>query len=127
IVEHGHDDAAMRRTPAVEQFWTSIERDDGALFRLLGETDAEIFDEGNTETGKWQLIHASDDGTSRRVLSMPRRRQRGVHHAGETSFRPIMPATMSPMQPRRASVAGSLKRMMPSMAVPTAPIPVQIA
>jgi len=35
-----------------------------------------------------------------------------------------MPATISPMLARRNAVAGSPNRMMPSVAVPTAPIPV---
>ncbi len=38
-----------------------------------------------------------------------------------------MPHTISAMQPMRAAVAGSLKSMMPRIAVPTAPIPVHTA
>jgi PiT family inorganic phosphate transporter len=44
-----------------------------------------------------------------------------------TSFSPAMPATISPMLARRNTLAGSLNRMMPSAAVPTAPMPVQTA
>lgn len=44
-----------------------------------------------------------------------------------TSFRPTMPLTMRPTQTRRTVVAGSLKRTMPRMAVPTVPMPVQTA
>lgn len=43
------------------------------------------------------------------------------------SFSPIMPATIRPMHRNRGAVAGSLKRIMPKAAVPTAPTPVQIA
>ncbi len=44
-----------------------------------------------------------------------------------TSFSPTMPATISPMQARRAAVAGSPNSAMPRIAVPTAPMPVQTA
>ncbi|MGY3110291.1 hypothetical protein ACVWW7_006918 [Bradyrhizobium sp. LM6.9] len=44
-----------------------------------------------------------------------------------TSFSPTIPATISPMLARRNAVAGSPNRMMPSVAVPTAPMPVQTA
>jgi len=44
-----------------------------------------------------------------------------------TTFSPMMPATIRPMQASRATVAGSPNSAMPSKAVPTAPIPVQIA
>ena len=44
-----------------------------------------------------------------------------------TSFSPTIPATISPMLARRNAVAGSPNRTMPSVAVPTAPMPVQTA
>jgi membrane glycosyltransferase len=47
--------------------------------------------------------------------------------AGVNSFRPNMPETISARQTSRAAVAGSLNSRMPTMAVPTAPIPVQTA
>jgi membrane glycosyltransferase len=47
--------------------------------------------------------------------------------AGVNSFRPNMPETISARQTSRAAVAGSLNTRMPTMAVPTAPIPVQTA
>ncbi len=43
------------------------------------------------------------------------------------AFSPTIPATMSPIKPRRAAVAGSPKRAMPRSAVPTVPMPVQTA
>ncbi|EJL30881.1 membrane glycosyltransferase [Caulobacter sp. AP07] len=46
---------------------------------------------------------------------------------GVNSFRPNMPETISARQTSRAAVAGSLNTRMPTMAVPTAPIPVQTA
>ncbi len=46
---------------------------------------------------------------------------------GLTSFNPTMPATMRRMEPIRRRSFGSLKRMMPRMATPTAPMPVQTA
>lgn len=45
----------------------------------------------------------------------------------DTSFSPTMPATISPMLARRNAAAGSPNRMIPSAAVPTAPMPVQTA
>jgi membrane glycosyltransferase len=47
--------------------------------------------------------------------------------AGVNSFRPNMPETISARQTSRAAVAGSLNTRMPTMAVPTAPMPVQTA
>jgi membrane glycosyltransferase len=47
--------------------------------------------------------------------------------AGVNSFRPNMPETISARQASRAAVAGSLNTRMPTIAVPTAPIPVQTA
>src|SRR6185369_8920979 len=43
----------------------------------------------------------------------------------ETSFRPAIPATMSRIDPIRSRSRDSLNRMMPSIATPTAPMPVQ--
>ena len=43
------------------------------------------------------------------------------------SFKPRIPATMSARQASRPAVAGSLKTRMPTIAVPTAPTPVQTA
>lgn len=43
------------------------------------------------------------------------------------NFSPTMPATISTMHVSRAAVAGSLNSTMPAIAVPIAPIPVQIA
>ena len=45
----------------------------------------------------------------------------------DTSFRPRMPAMISPTKKNRARVAGSLKINSPSTNVPTAPMPVQTA
>ena len=45
--------------------------------------------------------------------------------AGVNSFSPRMPETISARQTSRAAVAGSLNSTMPTMAVPTAPTPVQ--
>ena len=50
-----------------------------------------------------------------------------VQWAGVNSFRPKMPETISARQTSRPAVAGSLNSSMPTMAVPTAPIPVQTA
>ena len=47
--------------------------------------------------------------------------------SAEKNFSPTIPATISPMQRIRASVLGSSNRIMPSIAVPTAPIPVHAA
>lgn len=44
-----------------------------------------------------------------------------------TSFRPIIDAINVKMKNSRIGVAGSLKKTIPMMTVPTAPIPVQIA
>ena len=52
---------------------------------------------------------------------------RPAQWAGVNSFRPNMPETISARQTSRAAVAGSLNSRMPTMAVPTAPIPVQTA
>jgi hypothetical protein len=43
------------------------------------------------------------------------------------SFKPTIPATMRTMHTRRAAVRGSPKTKMPIKAVPTAPMPVQMA
>src|SRR4029079_10979701 len=43
------------------------------------------------------------------------------------SFNPTIPATINPMQPSRADVAGSANSRMPRVATPSAPIPVQTA
>lgn len=43
------------------------------------------------------------------------------------NFSPTMPATINTMHTSRAAVAGSLNSKMPAIAVPTAPMPVQIA
>src|SRR6185312_16372601 len=45
----------------------------------------------------------------------------------DTSFRPAIPATISKIDPIRRRSRDSLNRMMPSIATPTAPIPVQTA
>ena len=50
-----------------------------------------------------------------------------VQCAGVNSFRPSMPETISARQASRPAVAGSLNSRMPTMAVPTAPTPVQTA
>jgi membrane glycosyltransferase len=47
--------------------------------------------------------------------------------AGVNSFKPRMPETISARQTSRPAVAGSLNSRMPTMAVPTAPTPVQTA
>ena len=47
--------------------------------------------------------------------------------AGVNSFKPRMPETINARQTSRAAVAGSLNTRMPTMAVPTAPTPVQTA
>lgn len=46
---------------------------------------------------------------------------------GVSTFKPTMPAMIKPMQPRRSAPAGSPNTSMPTMAVPTVPMPVQIA
>ena len=46
---------------------------------------------------------------------------------GVTSFSPTIPDTISPTHTRRIAVAGSLNNTTPSAAVPTVPMPVQIA
>ena len=43
------------------------------------------------------------------------------------SFRPTIPATISPMLARRAVVAGSWNNTIPRITVPTAPTPTQTA
>src|SRR5690606_23499990 len=53
-------------------------------------------------------------------------RRRGGYE-GDASRSPMMPATMSAMHANRNALAGSSKRMMPRMAVPVVPIPVQTA
>ena len=50
-----------------------------------------------------------------------------VQCAGVNSFSPRMPETISARQTSRPAVAGSLKTSMPTIAVPTAPTPVQTA
>ncbi|SHK12746.1 hypothetical protein SAMN05444342_0674 [Haladaptatus paucihalophilus DX253] len=45
----------------------------------------------------------------------------------EERCRPTMPTTMTPMKATRRRSAGSSNRTMPSVAVPTAPMPVQTA
>ncbi len=48
-------------------------------------------------------------------------------HAGVASLRPITPATINPRLTRRPVLVESPSSTMPRMAVPTAPIPTQIA
>lgn len=48
-------------------------------------------------------------------------------HDYPTSFSPITPATIRPMQARRDHDALSPNNAMPAMVTPSAPIPVQIA
>ena len=48
-------------------------------------------------------------------------------HVGVASFSPMMPQTIRARLNRRAGLAGSPNRMMPRIAVPTAPTPTQIA
>jgi membrane glycosyltransferase len=50
-----------------------------------------------------------------------------VQCVGVNSFSPRMPETISARQTSRPAVAGSLNSRMPTMAVPTAPTPVQTA
>jgi membrane glycosyltransferase len=50
-----------------------------------------------------------------------------VQCEGVNSFSPRMPETISARQASRPAVAGSLNSRMPTMAVPTAPTPVQTA
>jgi len=57
---------------------------------------------------------------------------RVVHWKGSAfdqlrNFSPAMPATIRPIEARRAAVAGSPNRYMPRIAVPTVPMPVQTA
>ncbi len=52
---------------------------------------------------------------------------KGFHYAGVSSLRPNIPATMRAMQPSRSAPAGSPSRIMPAIAVPTVPMPVQMA
>ena len=47
--------------------------------------------------------------------------------AGVASFNPTIPATISAIEARRIGSINSPNRMMPRMAVPTAPMPVQTA
>ena len=53
--------------------------------------------------------------------------ERRAQCVGVNSFSPRMPDTISARQTSRPTVAGSLNTSMPTMAVPTAPIPVQTA
>ena len=48
-------------------------------------------------------------------------------HTGELSFSPTIPATISVRQRIRTGSVGSLKTSMPTMMLPTAPIPVHTA
>jgi hypothetical protein len=48
-------------------------------------------------------------------------------HTGELSLSPTMPATISVRQMIRTGSVGSLKISMPTMMLPTAPIPVHTA
>ena len=50
----------------------------------------------------------------------------GPPYPPDVSFSPMMPATISPMHTRRATVAGYWNSHMPTNAVPTAPMPTQI-
>jgi hypothetical protein len=52
---------------------------------------------------------------------------RPAGHGADVSFSPRIPATISPMQTSRAGAADSENSTMPRMAVPTAPMPVQMA
>ena len=61
------------------------------------------------------------------LLLTPGERRAPVQCAGVNSFRPRMPETISARQTSRPAVAGSLNSRMPTMAVPTAPTPVQTA
>src|SRR3546814_2331091 len=51
----------------------------------------------------------------------------GVPPDGETAFNPTTPATISAMHPSRAGEALSANTRIPTVATPTAPMPVQIA
>jgi membrane glycosyltransferase len=53
--------------------------------------------------------------------------RRAVQCVGVNSFSPRMPETISARHTSRPAVAGSLNSRMPTMAVPTAPTPVQTA
>jgi membrane glycosyltransferase len=61
------------------------------------------------------------------LLLTPGERGGPVQCAGVNSFSPRMPETISARQTSRPAVAGSLNSRMPTMAVPTAPTPVQTA
>jgi membrane glycosyltransferase len=64
------------------------------------------------------LLLTPGETSRRRAWSQP---------AGVNSFNPNMPETISARQTSRPAVAGSLNTRMPTMAVPTAPTPVQTA
>src|SRR5581483_2759424 len=51
----------------------------------------------------------------------------GEIHSGDTAFKPMMPTTISAMQPSRSGFADSPSHAMPSATVPIVPMPVQIA
>ncbi len=61
------------------------------------------------------------------LLLTPGERPSPLQCAGVNSFSPRMPETISARQTSRPAVAGSLNSRMPTMAVPTAPTPVQTA
>ena len=65
--------------------------------------------------------------SSRSIRAAPRADLAGPGQPRTVSFNPRIPATMSAMHAIRGMVAGSLKSRMPATAVPTAPMPVQIA
>jgi hypothetical protein len=53
--------------------------------------------------------------------------QTTADYPGVASLSPMMPATMRPRLARRPALADSPNRMMPRMAVPTAPTPTHTA
>ncbi len=61
------------------------------------------------------------------LLLTPGEQPIAVQCVGVNSFKPNMPETISAKQTSRPAVAGSLNTRMPTMAVPTAPTPVQTA
>jgi hypothetical protein len=59
--------------------------------------------------------------------ALPLRQRWEADHPGVTSFRPTMPPTIRPMQTSLIASVDSEKSTMPSRAVPTVPMPVQMA
>ena len=63
----------------------------------------------------------------RSAAAKPRAARPPADQCGETSLRPTMPATIRPTQARRGMLSASPNRVMPRAAVPSVPMPVQIA